>query len=165
MGPWLFSHGYSVDLIITDPPYMFQWGHGFSAMDTPKKTLLTTEYFSVSMGPWLFSHGYLELVDSMQMPTSVFQWGHGFSAMDTRSRVRSDRAEALHVSMGPWLFSHGYVRQLRRRDVEQVVSMGPWLFSHGYAHRSQRPDRRDHRFNGAMAFQPWIRCSRGNKAQ
>ena len=60
MGPRLFSHGYEgfkayYKSWLVDG---FQWGHGFSAVDT---------------GLTAFAY----------VPFHAFQWGHGFSAMGT----------------------------------------------------------------------------------
>ena len=87
----------------------FQWGHGFSAMDTTGA------------------------VRHCPRCPAGFQWGHGFSAMDT-SRWKMRRSGHPCVSMGPWLFSHGYVEGTELGCREEFVSMGPWLFSHGYGY-------------------------------
>ncbi len=83
IGPRLFSHGYGTTKVVAClQPKMFQLGHDFSAMDTPRE-YGGVKNNKVSIGPRLFSHGYGS--------------GDGSSVAD------------FIVSIGPRLFSHGYI--------------------------------------------------------
>ena len=67
---------------------------------------------------------------------------------------------AWYPSMEPWPPSHGYVARIQYPRLQTPPSMEPWPPSHGYA--GQLSDKWTGRpaFNGAMASQPWIRCSK-----
>ena len=88
----------------------------------------------------------------------VLQWSHGLSAMDTRS------SRTYQTSESGLQWSHG----LSAMDtpghsvtnyVLTLASMEPWPFSHGYDHKIPAGRRILKGFNGAMAFQPWIRLT------
>ena len=83
MGPPLFSDG---DLMSTELystwASVLQWGHRFSAMETPLIIVAVILY-----GAWL-------------------QWGHRFSAMETCREYAGEHL-LLDASMGPPLFSDG----------------------------------------------------------
>ena len=63
----------------------FQWGHGFSAMDTMLNSVIPflNEVFQwghdfSAMDTWVTMGGHMDRF-------YMFRWGHGFSAMDTFS--------------------------------------------------------------------------------
>lgn len=130
--PWPFSHGYrTVPKNSSSCIGGLQWSHGLSAMDTlPESAEKTTSLrLQRSHDP-----SAMDTFAPGGTPSSnvILQWSHGLLAMDT---PRADRPvlPARAASMEPRLFSHGY-------PDPQTTS------------RSAMPS-----FNGAMAFQPWIR--------
>ena len=83
---------------------LFQWGHGFSSMDT---------------GNWAIRQCF----------TYKLQWGHGFSSMDTEQMASKyiGLAEGFNGAMDfhPWIDGD----QGRWLNSEPA-SMGPWTFIH-----------------------------------
>ena len=107
------------------------------------------------MEPRLFSHGYLFIERDIGQANMNLQWSHGFSAMDT-SRSASTR----WVLMGlQW--SHGFSAMDTRvathcgaaasMSFNGATAFQPWI-------RERLPLgwAADAAFNGATAFQPWI---------
>ena len=132
MEPRLFSHGYHVCVIDDRCFDRLQWSHGFSAMDTRavrRSTAPPPRSFNgaTAFQPWI--HCTRPLI---WWNTTRLQWSHGFSAMDT--------------------LANGDVV-----EVNDYASMEPRLFSHGYRATPSQSSRRSAGFNGATAFQPWIR--------
>ena len=85
---------------------MFQWGHGYSAMDREQQPTVEPQREcsfngATAIQPWIAG---LQLLTLKILQT--FQWGHGYSAMD-RGKVRQMDKRFAVVSMGPRLFSHG----------------------------------------------------------
>ena len=135
---------------------LLQWSHSLSAMDTGRPRCLMTGMASPSMEPQPFSHGYIPLVIIISAQFNL-QWSHSLSAMDTSNRRITDH-ERLSPSMEPQPFSHGYsrLRVMRRQGVRALQ------WSHSLSAMDTvwpSPSTADSRrsFNGATAFQPWIR--------
>ena len=87
---------------------MFQWGHGYSAMDREQQPTVEPQREcsfngATAIQPWIAG---LQLLTLKILQT--FQWGHGYSAMDSAPRPKNlgNDLQAT-VSMGPRLFSHG----------------------------------------------------------
>ena len=133
MEPWPFSHGYGPDGQryqdhITPSMEPWPFSHGYAE----EAAVIVGERVP-SMEPWPFSHGYNRFVWQSHISLDYLQWSHGLSAMDTRHSF-APRQTHRHPSMEPWPFSHGYMTAA----TSTATSTTP--------------------FNGATAFQPWIRC-------
>ena len=110
------------------------------------------------MEPRLYSHGYARIIEAgFEIFPNDLQRSHGLSAMDTRrKRKKKDKETGLQWSHGLSAMDTGLPG--RRMMAAPHPSMEPWPFSHGYSLKlvPKRVDK--HTFNGAMAFQPWIRA-------
>ena len=115
----------------------------------------------VTLHPLQWSHGF-PAMDTWDLPparppcATLLQWSHGLPAMDTR-RVRHPDPPAHPASMEPWPFSHGYVRARwagtnRQKGFNGAMAFQPWIRGYWSSARLRYAC-----FNGAMAFQPWIR--------
>ena len=112
---------------------VLQWGHSFSAVDTSLPAMESMLPPFASMGPQLFSRGYQRKKVRIWHPGQrMLQWGHSFSAVDTPICYHSERDD----EQLQWGHSFSAV------DTEGARC----------ADGNNRP-----RFNGATAFQPWIR--------
>ncbi len=156
MGPWPFSHGYyavdnpmpielqSFNGAMAFQPWIreerrktmkalndLQWGHGLSAMDTPRKWRRLPMKSGPSMGPWPFSHGYISRPTCHRPHPRSLQWGHGLSAMDTRELARPSFAHVV-LQWGHGLSAMDTQTSAAARNAGRPPSMGPWPFSHGY---------------------------------
>ena len=132
-GPRLFSRGYAqLAAKAQTNESLFQWGHDFSAVDTCDGLRGSDLDSHVSMGPRLFSRGYYGPWVKGAPSSERFRWGHRFSAVDTSTMIKILKALGLSFQWG-----HGFSAANTRASltVHQV---------------------REFRFNGAMAFQPWI---------
>ena len=184
MEPQPFSHGYSSwKRNLSKVLRPLQWSHSLSAMDTgvgPWKAYTRLTFNgATAFQPWI--RGEQAAVMRSQVG---LQWSHSLSAMDTPPSVHAI-SYRLRPSMEPQPFSHGYGDGYRQIGQRQTPSMEPQPFSHGYivelvhiapgprslqwSHslsamdtRAEPPGRfsTDRPFNGATAFQPWIRCPR-----
>ena len=135
MGPQLFSRGY-----LPGPCQGLPWTHCFNG--------------ATAFQPWIrkASQHRMDCYHSLQ-------WGHSFSAVDTGASFKWFRDQGMLslASMGPQLFSRGYQRGEEECGIGQAkASMGPQLFSRGYS-IWQWQIHSCLSFNGATAFQPWIR--------
>ena len=158
-----------------------QWGHGISAVDTRCGERVAAIQEVASMGPRHFSRGYRRrwcrwhqaltrfngatafqpwirrLPSSSAMGSVGLQWGHGISAVDTwHQRRRGPPVRKLQ-----WGHGISAVDTRRRRchlSRLQEASMGPRHFSRGYHLTVYHYRLRPRSFNGATAFQPWIRA-------
>ena len=137
---------------------ILQWSHGLPAMDTSAtrpRTDADIRTFNGAMTsqPWIRRISMLSLRTARRFNGAMASqpWIH-----DPRRRDVRDPAPA---SMEPWLPSHGYVGfAARPAAVRDLASMEPWPPSHGYSPSSSSRSARASCFNGAMAFQPWIRA-------
>ena len=136
-----------------------QWGQRLSALDTRRPRLLGVFHLQASMGPTPFSVGYRGA--ARQLPP-VRQASMGPTPFSVGYRKVLARRGGCQVpaSMGPTPFSVGYGAGFRRgADGWLWASMGPTPFSVGYDEGEKYGQRDFHRFNGANAFQRWIRAS------
>ena len=114
---------------------VLQWSHGLSAMDTR-----SSRTYQTSESGLQWRHG----LSAMDTPGCVrcasrsmyLQWSHGFSAMDTAANDLNDLRERTRLQ-----WSHGFsaMDTLENSAKRKLMSAC---------------------FNGATAFQPWIRGNR-----
>ena len=144
--------------------FSLQWSHGFPAMDTRRVDAgLAGQDVSPSMEPRLSSHGYLQgggqdnqgrRVPSMEPRP----FSHGYSV-----KAAIDIQHQFAPSMEPWLFSHGYATPEATPRPLSVLQWSRSLSAMDTPPRRSRLSAATRRFNGAMAFQPWIPDRIGNQ--
>ncbi len=156
-----------------------QWGHGLSAMDTALGRRRGGRRVYAFNGAMAFQPWIRRVIAILGTATRSFNGAMAFQpwilcprrpAGPARSSFNGAMAFQPWIllrqtqnsgiedpSMGPWPFSHGYFHGTTLDTKQAYPSMGPWPFSHGYGKQGKRPASLPIPFNGAMAFQPWIR--------
>ena len=154
-GPRLLSHGYVNGL----PKFIhalggLQWSNGYKTpplLPTPSSPIFKG---ATAFQPWI--HYWHD--DAFALHNHL-QRSHGFSAMDTcATRPACSALPALQRS-------HGLSAMDTPARVATVMETAFLQWSHGLSAMDTRPKRKARyskplTFNGAMAFQPWIRKCR-----
>ncbi len=157
-----------------------QWSHGLSAVDTQLYDKDNNLLYNASMEPRPFSRGY-QVKKGSKLEIAVLQWSHGLSAVDTET---SEKDKELYqgfngaTAFQPWIhnimrinvydndrlqWSHGLSAVDTQGNIPIALyllaaSMEPRPFSRGYILFVMADILSFDGFNGATAFQPWIRA-------
>jgi len=134
-----------------------QWGHGLGAVDTvpiSKNIVAACRRFNgaTAWEPWIPARWGPQILSSVRL-----QWGHGLGAVDTPGPY------AFVVSCTALQWGHGLgavdtTYRLARPQAGGPASMGPRLGSRGYFRTTTPLFVITSGFNGATAWEPWIRC-------
>ena len=157
-----------------------QWSHGFSAMDTSIPVTGNIGINHPSMEPRLFSHGYRGFFALLDATAHAFNGATAFQPWILAGTGRTGPQHGAFngaTAFQPWILAKAVTRVLSDPTLQwshgfsamdtfsarppaplsDRPSMEPRLFSHGYVAANGAGDGFVVPFNGATAFQPWIR--------